>query len=138
MGYRSDVHAVFYTHEDNWPLMKLFFDENFPMDELGGCVRGLKNGRLRGYYFLDTNVKWYDSYYEVQAFNVFADKFKEHIYHEENPQPWCYEFVRIGEDDNDLEIDRDGDHEWLLSPERTVRTEFEEVKHEDESDETRS
>lgn len=131
MGYRSDVHAVFYTNEDDWPVLKLFFDENFPMEQLGAGVRELKSEQLRGYYFLETHTKWYESYPEVQAFDTFVGKLLSYINADENAQPWRYEFVRIGEDDDDMEIVREGDCDWLLNPERTVRTDFKEIDNED-------
>ena len=36
MGYRSDVRAAFYTqYKENFPMLKLFMDENFPEDLKG-------------------------------------------------------------------------------------------------------
>lgn len=135
MGYRSDVSAVFYARKEDWPLAKLFFDENFPTKELGNSVREFETKRLQGYYFHETDVKWYDSYLEVQEFEKFVDGFTERMFDESSPMPWMYEFVRIGENYEDIEMKNEGDVDWLLGVERRVVTEFDLINVRSDGDE---
>jgi hypothetical protein len=51
--------------------------------------------------FAIDDVKWYPSYPDVQAF--------ERMLREVEELGYCYEFVRVGEDNNDIEM-RDSDH----------------------------
>jgi hypothetical protein len=100
MGYRSELTAVFYATPDKAAALKLYVDENFP-EELAGNLRPINNRLYQGYMFSESDVKWYDSYPEVQAFNRFVSNFLELAEQEEIR--WAYEFVRIGEDSNDVE-----------------------------------
>jgi hypothetical protein len=129
------VSAVFYAQKEDWPLAKLFFDENFPMKELGAAVQPFDTKYLQGYYFHETDVKWYESYPEVQEFERFVNGFTERINDEESPMPWMYEFVRIGENHEDIETTSDGDIDWLLSVERRIHTEFDLTNIRSDSDE---
>ena len=74
MGYRSDIKAAFYATPDKAAAMKLYVDENFP-EELAGQLRPINSKLYQGYLFEDENVKWYDSYPEVIAFNTFVSNF---------------------------------------------------------------
>lgn len=100
MGYRSDVVALFYCDDRQWPAMKLFVDENFPED-LAGCLSMFKGKNINGFKFTDSNTKWYDSYPEVIAFNEFADKFTE--IGDNDELKWAYEYTRLGEQTDDIE-----------------------------------
>ena len=122
MGYRSDVHAVFYTaNKESFPLLKLFFDENFPK-ELRESVRVIDDANFEGFYFEEEDVKWYPSYPEVQGFDAFVKHYRQHISEEVAPTAsWCYEFICIGEDDNDIERTTDGfDVQFVLGLNRSV------------------
>ena len=118
MGYRSDVTAVFYTDKkENWPSLKLYVDENFPeelkglLDVVGEC----------GYLFQDDQTKWYPSYPEVQAFETFMEKFMELADGDEGKDlEWACEFVRIGEESEDVEIRLSGDAKYVLNLVRSV------------------
>ena len=121
MGYRSDVMAAFYTTPDKAAAMKLYVDENFP-EELAGNLRPINNGHYQGYMFEDENVKWYDSYPEVQAFNKFVSNFLELAEQEEIK--WAYEFVRVGEDSDDIEENRSNYADYLVYPSRSIETDF--------------
>ena len=71
MGYRSNVMAVFYTYDPNeYPSIKLFIDENMPEwfrgDEYMTTFTGSNN--LQGVKFDLQDVKWYESYPDVQGF----------------------------------------------------------------------
>jgi hypothetical protein len=121
MGYRSDVKAAFYATPDKAAAMKLFVDENFPED-LAGNLRPINNAYYQGYMFEDENVKWYDSYPEVIAFNRFVSNFLELAEQEEIK--WCYEFVRVGEDTDDIEENLSNYAEYLVYPTRSIETDF--------------
>jgi hypothetical protein len=74
MGYRSDVAALFYaTEEKDFPVIKLWLEENFPMDAFKENIRWFD----RGMVFRDTHVKWYPDYEEVKAFDEAVSKFIE-------------------------------------------------------------
>jgi hypothetical protein len=121
MGYRSDVKAVFYATPDKAAAVKLFVDENFP-EELAGNLRPIKNKYYVGYMFEDENVKWYDSYPEVVAFNAFVSNYLELAEQEEIK--WAYEFVRVGEDSDDIEITQSDYADNQLCVSRCIDSEF--------------
>jgi len=103
MGYRSDVMALFYCNDTQWPAMKLFVDENFP-EPLKSDLSMFKGRSISGFKFMNGDVKWYDSYPEVQAFNSFLSKFQE--IGDNDELKWAYEFTRIGEQTDDIEEDQ--------------------------------
>lgn len=100
MGYRSDVMALFYCNDTQWPAMKLFVDENFP-EPLKSDLSMFKGRNISGFKFSNEHVKWYDSYPEVQAFAMFMNKFQEIGDNED--LKWSYEFTRLGEQTDDIE-----------------------------------
>jgi hypothetical protein len=124
MGYRSEITAVFYTNKkDEWPLLKLFVDENFPKD-LANCLQvecEEKRGRW-GFVFRVDDYKWYESYPEVQEFNEFEDRFSGMEKCIEGT--WACEFARIGEETNDIE-ERSSNHaDYILRVIRHIEIEF--------------
>jgi hypothetical protein len=124
MGYRSEITAVFYTHEkDEWPLLKLFVDENFPKD-LENCLSAeCEEPRSRwGFVFRVDDYKWYESFPEVKAFEEFEEKFKEMGKCADGT--WSCEFVRIGENYTDIE-NRSSDHaDYVLSIVTRIEIDF--------------
>jgi hypothetical protein len=115
MGYRSEVIAVFYAHNaEDYPAMKLFIDETIG-EELGGCLTEEDNyngGKYIKFYAED--VKWYDSDLEVRQFMAMLDRFGELADGEGSNLTWAFEFVRIGEDLNDIDARKsDGDSNAL-------------------------
>ena len=128
MGYRSVVEAVFYTRkQEEYPLLKLYVDENFPKfwrDEDIDHIKPIKASNAWGYQFIADNIKWYESYPEIQEFNQFADKFIEFADSKENmPEKqlsWAYEFVRIGEQSDDVEEHRSDNAEFILCVRREI------------------
>jgi len=105
MGYRSEVIAVFYTHNaEDYPAMKLFIDETIG-EELGGCLTEEDYHDGSKYIkFYAEDVKWYDSDLEVRQFMAMLDRFKELADGEGSKLTWAYEFVRIGEYLNDIDV----------------------------------
>ena len=128
MGYRSVVEAVFYTrNEEEWPILKLYIDENFPKfwgDEDKECLKPIKASNAWGYHFTANNVKWYENYPEIQEFNEFAEKFVAFSASEEGmPEKqlnWAYEFVRLGEQADDVEEHRSDNAEFILCVRREI------------------
>ena len=126
MGYRSDIKAVFYAPKENAPLLKLYVDENFPK-ELDGELHPIDNGRHAGYEFGGNGWKWYPSYPEIVAFNRFVSNYLELAdadSDEARERAWAYEFVRIGEDSDDVEETYSDHAHYLIRISRAIDSEF--------------
>ena len=126
MGYRSDVKAVFYTSDkEQWPALRLFVDENFP-EGLKGDLEVIGSTVYSGYVFSCNSVKWYDSYPDVQAYNKFVEQYMDLIENAEEGHelPWMYEFIRIGEDTDDIETENAGNCDYVLQVRREIDCEF--------------
>lgn len=140
MGYRSDVVAVFYNivtgdeakDKRNLATLDMFVRENFPepikpeghVDE--GMVR-LESGNRVIYEFKASAVKWYESYPEVVAFDAFWDKFcqlSDDSGEGGEPVDWACEFIRIGENTEDIEEKSSNEAEWLLQVNRVIETNY--------------
>lgn len=138
MGYRSVVEAVFYTRDkEQWPLLKLYVDENFPKnEELRECLKPLIKEEVidavttqhhvgcYGYHFMCEDVKWYESYTFVQEFNEFAHAFVAFSESKEGADAkqlnWSYEFVRLGEETEDTEEERSENADFILCVRREI------------------
>ena len=119
MGYRSDVAALFYAaDEKDMPVVKLWLDENFPMDTFKHAVRWFD----RGMVFYEDNVKWYPDYEEVKAFDAAMRKFIDLFCEEESVTRGAFEIMRVGEEYNDIESDCYGDYDNLLELKREIVT----------------
>ena len=132
MGYRSDVHAVFYTtRKEELPLLKLYVEENFP-DELRCHLGAIDSNRIYGYEMICEDVKWYESYPDVKAFNAFKDKYLALLDepHAQTPdgrldgKKWRYEFVQLGEETEDIECERSARAEHVLSVSRRIEADY--------------
>ena len=140
MGYRSDVVAIFYTAKDNEDdefnqrnraKLKLFVEENFPAywrgndtSDFEDCLTMLytTEGRLV-FEFKVSSVKWYEGYAEVDAFEQFWNKFMELVEEGDegdDPIDWAAEFIRIGENTDDIEERCVGDNDWLIQVSRII------------------
>lgn len=124
MGYRSDVAAVFYVKDaKHFPLLKLWLDENFPMDMYNEYIRWFD----RGMVVEEERVKWYSDYDDVKLFNTAAEKYKDlccNRQHEDGAPVFYYEFVRVGESYDDIETEHLGDTcEWLIDVSRSITCE---------------
>jgi hypothetical protein len=106
MGYRSDLTAIFYCHnkEDYLP-MKLFVEENIGGTFKEDITEEESNERKYLKFYLE-DVKWYESYADVQLFNEFIKAFVELADGNESKLTWAYEFVRFGEELNDIEVEQ--------------------------------
>lgn len=104
MGYRSEVTAIFYCHnQDDYPSMKLFVEENIGGTFKEDITEEESNERKYIKFYLE-DVKWYDSYSDVIQFNEFIEAFVELADDDESKLTWAYEFVRFGEELNDIEV----------------------------------
>ena len=119
MGYRSDVMALIYPagsehnllHYDKLKtLMNTTFKDVF---EGWGDDYFTWDDEHRVLKFAANHVKWYDSFPDVKRFEEFLAEVRELEYE--------YEFLRIGEDDNDIESDYTGDAENYMYVERTIQ-----------------
>ena len=124
MGYRSDVMAAFYVREaKHLPILKIWLTANFPMEQLGGCVRWFD----RGMVFEENSVKWYDDYDDVKAFNEAVKKYLRLMDGENTSDDFpvfSYEFVRLGENYEDIVTEYEGvDCECLLGVSRAITCE---------------
>ena len=124
MGYRSELTAIFYCHnQDDYPSMKLFVEEN-----IGGAFKEdlteeeLNDRKYIKFYLED--VKWYDSYPDVIQFNEFIEAFVELADDAESKLTWAYEFVRFGEELNDIEVTESDGANNVMSIHRYVDLNF--------------
>lgn len=125
MGYRSDVTIVMYPkRKEDFAALKLYVNENFP-DEFEVC----EADTARQYLLLEADsVKWYQGYEGVdvytRAFSEWDDKFFDESeeqdednagYHE---PVFHYEFVRIGDEYEDIVYDHSNACDHILNIER--------------------
>ena len=126
MGYRSDVMAVFYTYDPTeYPAMKLFIDENVPEffkdDEYMRLFSGGMPKHVQGIKFTMNGVKWYPSYPDVQRFEQAIEKFEKLS---DGGDKWLWEFVRLGEEIEDVEERSCAEAESLLYVNRSIECDF--------------
>jgi hypothetical protein len=119
MGYRSDVMVVIYPdacvddgqererYEQLKVLMRTTFKELWE-DDFGGNAEWIDDSHVLKFDI--QNVSWYKSYPDVRRFEDMLSTL--------NGDPndaddviggYCTEFMRVGEDDNDIERDVCGD-----------------------------
>jgi hypothetical protein len=121
MSYCSDVGLMFYTtnqKEVPFPVIKFWFDENFPKKEAENkWVARIDYGDDYVYVFY-SSVKWYDGYDHPKkvrnAIANFCHAFKD------KSEYVAYDFIRIGEDDTDIEFDYSEYSEYRLGCRREI------------------
>lgn len=123
MGYRSDVHGIIYGSEEqvNALIVAAKMKNIWQRIERDGqplIVIPIKYGeeRYHSIQLIEESVKWYDSYDSVSAW-------RELIGLTETFQ-LMYEFIRIGEDLEDVERECSDDNYWLLHVSRSIATDF--------------
>ena len=124
MGYRSNVMAVFYTYDPmEYPSIKLFIDEHVPEwfrgDKYMTTFTGSNN--LQGIKFDLQDVKWYESYPDVQGFEQALKKFEKLA---DEGSKWLWEFVRLGEEVEDVEERSCSESESLLYVVRSIECDY--------------
>ena len=120
MGYRSDVTVAIYPDErnqDKYDTLKVLMGTTFKDVMFDDCMNWHDNKCALVYNIID--MKWYDSYPEVQAFlRMLASLAGET---EDGIGGYNYEMVRLGEDADDTEQSQGGDYiEYCLSVTRDV------------------
>ena len=121
MGYRSDVTIVMYPkRKEDFALLKLYADETFP----DTFEVHEDNNRIEGFRYLMLEfegIKWYEGYEEIdvytRAFSEWDTLFRDEAEPDDEPL-FHYEFVRIGEDYEDIVYDRSLDSDMILGVER--------------------
>ena len=106
MGYRSNIRCLIYpmdraaadapTLVDNYHALVTLMNTTFKdiVDDFGEDMTFDEKHRVVDFVFDD--VKWYPSYPDVAAFEKMLGEVEE--------LGFCYEFVRVGEDNNDIEM----------------------------------
>lgn len=112
MGYRSDVTAVFSAvNKIEFPVIKLWLTENFPIEDFKQEIRWFD----RGMVLEISGTKWYPDFADVITFYEAVDDFVElFCTGSEGVVKGAYEFIRIGEDDGDIERVNRGDPDYFL------------------------
>jgi hypothetical protein len=134
MGYRSEVDVVIYApvdSETSYPLLKLWFDENYPhhvaTDEWGAQVTYDPENRGISVYYND--VKWYDSYIHPQevekAFEAIDQLLDEQsVAGDTKAFNIAWEFVRFGEESQDTEIRMSANADAVVAVNRSTEISF--------------
>ena len=105
MGYRSDVviAVAMGSKEDMDELVSVYALNIFVQKE--NLIPEWEIGEYEDAWvamYKAEGVKWYDSYDDVKGFEALT-KLAENFWEERN-MPYAYRFIRIGEEDNDIEI----------------------------------
>ena len=105
MGYRSDVviAVAMGSKKDLDELMAVYALNIFVQKE--NLLPEWEIGEYEDAWvamYKAEGVKWYDSYDDVKGFEALT-KLAETFWEERN-MPYAYRFIRIGEEDNDIEI----------------------------------
>jgi hypothetical protein len=127
MGYRSDLMVLIYPDVENaedesvkYEQLKVLMATTFK-DVVGEfvnpCMTWMDADRVLKFDISD--VKWYPSYPYVRMFEDMLTAFKG--YDDEGIKGYCTEFIRIGEDSNDVEEVHTGDNNhYYLQVRRTI------------------
>ena len=127
MGYRSEVKVVFYTYDKTkLPLLKLWLAERWDVDPE---EYGLPYVKTRisfeanrvpdskyafwGYLYEFNSIKWYESYEDIDRWDNEFLEFDKLCDPETNQ--FAAEFIRVGEDSEDIEERGAGDIYGCLS-----------------------
>ena len=122
MGYRSDVKALIYPQGGehnllNYDKLKLIMNTTFKdVWDYWSDDYFKWDDKHRVLVFDANSVKWYESYPEVAKFMKFLQEVHELEYE--------YEFIRLGEEDDDVEADSSGDSEGYLYVSRSIEVSF--------------
>ena len=116
MGYRSDVTIVMYPkRKEDFAALKLYVDETFP-DKFEVHEEGFQ------YLLLEIDsIKWYEGYEEVDVYTRAFSKWDTMFIDEYEPEQgsiFHYEFVRFGEDYEDIVKDCSEYCDHILGVER--------------------
>lgn len=122
MGYRSDVMALIYPEPGDdksakFEQLKVLMATTFKgvSDEFGDpYMTWLEADRVLKFDIRD--VKWYPSYPDVQLFEAMLESFSD-----QEIEGYCTEFVRVGEETDDVEQRHTGENnEYYLQVRREI------------------
>jgi len=114
MGYSSDVKILFYPDKrEDLPMLKLWLDERLPGEPYEVC-----NDRC--ILFEREGVRWYTSYPEVSKFHEAINECYTLFDGDEGRPLVHHEFVRIGEESNDIEQEYSPDCDYLIEVQQEV------------------
>jgi len=122
MGYRSDVKALVYPAGGehnllNYDKLKTLMNTTFKdVLDFWSDDYFTWDDKHRVLKFAANSIKWYDSFPEVDRFTTFLAEVQELEYE--------YEFIRIGEDTDDIEDDSTGDSNGFLYVSRSIEVAF--------------
>jgi hypothetical protein len=125
MGYRSDVaYTIRFVHEDDTNNKQSFYTflaeakvnaaTAACFNELGWAEFQIDEANFRINFACD-DVKWYETYADVQCHEALINLAREWDEDADNHSNIAYVFVRIGEENDDIEVKENAasDHEWL-------------------------
>ena len=121
MGYRSDVAVVIYGDDraaEKYALLKTLMNTTFKVayDAWSACANWHDTKHVLEFFIEDT--KWYESYPDVAAFITMLENLRE-------IEGYNYEFMRVGEDDTDIEGESHGNQcEYLIRVTRSIEVEL--------------
>jgi hypothetical protein len=120
MGYRSDVVCIIYPYgvevnnvevnkEEKYGLLKTLMATTFKdvVDAWGNNMEWLDADYILEFDIPD--VKWYGSYPEVKCFEEMRERFEANDF-----DNFSIEFIRVGEEDDDVERCYSVDCEYFL------------------------
>lgn len=130
MGYRSDV-EFYIEGEGTAALYSAYLMECQEDPEFcEWAFNGDKSGE--GFWFVPhhdrirfrySSIKWYTDAPDIQRIYSIFEKAQK-MYDENNDLPLFGEFVRIGEELDDIDEERFGDHDWKLYVSRSIETDM--------------
>jgi hypothetical protein len=128
MGYRSNLMVLIYPDIQNpseeqplYDQLKVLMSTVFKgvSEEFEGYMTWLDSEHVLKFELED--VKWYPSYSDVQMFEKMLAAFKGSGDDDEDIKGYCTEFVRVGEDNDDVEEVHTGhNNHYYLQVRRTI------------------
>jgi hypothetical protein len=129
MGYRSNLMVLIYPDvdkredaPDKYEQLKVLMATTFKevSEEFGDPYMTWLDADCVLKFAID-DVKWYPSYPDVQMFERMLAAFKGSCDDDEDIKGYCTEFVRIGEETEDVEETHTGDNNnYYLQVRRTI------------------
>jgi hypothetical protein len=121
MGYRSDVAVVIYGDQrdlDKYGALKVLMNTTFKLSYTEFEINAEWHDSKGVLMFKIDDVKWYDSYLDVQDFMKMLREI-------EDLEGYNYEFMRVGEDTEDIETQHGGSQvDYLLRVTRSIEVDL--------------
>ena len=115
MGYRSDLLFAFYPVAPGDTSVSSWIEQHWPKD---WCKIEDADGMVLVRY---SGVKWYADYVFVQAAVAATVAFDVAFSTDEEGATAHWEMIRLGEEDEDVERDGSGRHDYRLSVRRKIK-----------------